>query len=146
MGEIDPFVRSMLAEDRTSEALGLVVSAAHAGTATVEFMVRDEFANGHGIGHGGTTFSLADTAFACAANSLLPGSVTADASIVFFSPTRVGDTVVAHAAVRHATNRQSFVDVTVRVHDRVVAEFRARGVVVPNDITPPTTHQEGKES
>src|SRR4051794_32548097 len=121
MTAIDPVVRTMLDEDRSSEGMGFTVTAAHGGEATVEWTVREEFANGHGIGHGGLTFALADTAFACAANSVLPGAVTADAAISFLAPTRMGDVVVAQASVRHRSNRQVRVDVTVRVQDRVVA-------------------------
>lgn len=134
MTAIDQFVRTMLTEDRSAAAMGFTVISARDGEATVVFTVLEDYANGHGIGHGGTTFSLADTAFACAANSVLPGSVTADASISYLAPTRVGDTVVAHAVVRHRSKRQSLVDVTVRVDDRVVAEFRGRAVVLePKD-------------
>ena len=130
-GEIDPFVQSMLDDDRTAATFGFTVTSAHGGEATAEFTVREEFANGHGICHGGVTFTLADTAFACAANSVLPGSVTADADITYLAPARVGDALVAHALVRHRSKRQSLVDVSIRVGDRVVAEYRGRAVVIP---------------
>ncbi len=39
------------------------------GRATIRMTVRDDMVNGHGIGHGGFTFSLADSAFAFACNT-----------------------------------------------------------------------------
>jgi acyl-CoA thioesterase len=83
-------------------------------------------ANGHGMAHGGLVYTLADTAFACAANSQAPGSVTAAASIIYITPARVGEELVAEAKVHYAGDRQSVIDVTVRCDGRVVAEFRGR--------------------
>jgi acyl-CoA thioesterase len=119
-------VRQMLDADRSSAALGIEVLSAAAGAAVATMTVDADLANGHGIAHGGLVFALADTAFACAANSQAPGSATAAASIVYFSPAHVGDELTAEAQVRHAGERQSLVDVTVRCGDRVVAEYRGR--------------------
>ena len=59
--------------------------------------IRADMVNGHDIGHGGLTFALADSAFACACNSHGPVTVAAGASIRFRScqarrtPRRPGD-------------------------------------------------------
>ena len=56
--------------------------------------VREDMVNGHGIGHGGLTFALADSAFAFACNSY--GHHRGGRSeIRFRAPTRRGDDLVA---------------------------------------------------
>jgi len=126
MASIAEPVQQMLAADRSSALLGIHVLSAQAGRAVAAMTVPREGTNGHGIAHGGLVFALADTAFACAANSQAPGSATAAASIVYVGPAQVGDELTAEAQVRHAGERQSLVDVTVRCGERVVAEFRGR--------------------
>jgi acyl-CoA thioesterase len=117
-------VAAMLAADTSLAGLGIEVLHAADGVAVARMLVGADSANGHGIVHGGLVYALADTAFACAANSRVPGSVTASASIVYLSPSRVGEELSAEARVRHAGRRQSIVDVTVHSGDRVVAEYR----------------------
>jgi acyl-CoA thioesterase len=128
-------VRQMLAADSSSEGLGITVLSAADGTAVAGMTVSPDGANGHGIAHGGLVFTLADTAFACAVNSQTPGSVTAAASIVYLSAAHVGEELIAEAEVRHAGERQSLVDVTVRCGNRVVAEYRGRSAQLRS--TPP---------
>jgi acyl-CoA thioesterase len=119
-------VRQMLAADRSLAGLGIQVLSAVSGTAAATMTVTPDGANGHGIAHGGLVYALADTAFACAANSQAAGSATAAASIVYFSPAQVGEQLIAEAQVRHVGERQSLIDVTVRCGERVVAEYRGR--------------------
>ena len=52
--------------------------------------LRDDMVNGHAIGHGGLTFTLADSAFAFACNSYNRVTVAAGAEIRFRRPTRLG--------------------------------------------------------
>lgn len=127
---INDFVRDMLNEDQSVEVLGIEVVSAAGGSAVTTMTVGATAANGHGICHGGIVYFLADTAFALAANSLMPGTATADASIVYFSPARIGEVLFAEAQVRHTTRRQSLVDVSVRCGGRLVAEYRGRGALL----------------
>ena len=53
--------------------------------------VRGDMVNGHAIGHGGLTFTLADSAFAFACNSYNRSTVAAEATVRFLAPTRLGD-------------------------------------------------------
>ncbi len=131
MTVIDEFVQGMLADDKSTEAVGIEILSATNGAAAARLVVTATAANGHGICHGGIVYFLADTTFAVAANSLMPGTATTDASIVYFSPARVGEVLVAEAQVRHTTRRQSLVDVTVRCRERLVAEYRGRGALLP---------------
>jgi hypothetical protein len=51
------------------------------GTATVSMTLTESMVNGHAIGHGGYTFTLADSAFAFACNSYNRSTVATGAEI-----------------------------------------------------------------
>ncbi len=114
---------SMWADDRASQALGMTLEAVGPGSATVSMVLRDDMVNGHAIGHGGLTFTLADSAFAFACNSYNRVTVAADAEIRFRRPTRLGDRLVASATERERHDRDGLYDVLVTVGDEVVAVF-----------------------
>jgi acyl-CoA thioesterase len=117
---------ALWAGDRASQALGMRLGAVGPGTAVVHMEVRADMVNGHGIGHGGLTFALADSAFAFACNSYGLRTVAAGAEIVFLAPTRLGDRLVARAAERSRSGRDGVYDVTVTTGDRIVARFVGR--------------------
>ncbi len=116
----------MWAEDRASRALGMELVEVGPGRATVRMVVRDDMVNGHGIGHGGLTFTLADSAFAFACNSRNRRTVAAGAEIRFRRPTRLGDVLTASAVERSSAGRDGVFDVVVTDADAVVAEFTGR--------------------
>lgn len=116
----------MWAGDRASQGLGMSLDAVGPGTATLSMTVREDMVNGHAIGHGGYTFTLADSAFAFACNSYNRSSVAAGAEVRFLAPTRLGDVLEATAVERSREGRDGVYDVTVRCGDRVVAEFTGR--------------------
>ncbi len=113
----------MWADDRASQALGMTLDAVGPGTATLSMTLRDDMVNGHAIGHGGLTFTLADSAFAFACNSYNRVTVAAGAEIRFRRPTRLGDRLVATATERERDGRDGVYDVRVTVGDEVVAVF-----------------------
>lgn len=116
----------MWAGDRASQGLGMRIAAVGPGRATLEMTVRDDMVNGHAIGHGGFTFTLADSAFAFACNSYNRRTVAHECEIRFVAPTRLGDVLVAEAVERERRGRDGVYDITVRCHDTVVAEFVGR--------------------
>ena len=116
----------MWAGDAASQALGMQIVEVGPGHAVLAMKVRDDMVNGHGIGHGGLTFCVADSAFAFACNSYNRRTVAAGADIRFRVPTRLGDELVATAVERSREGRDGVYDVTVRVGDAVVAEFVGR--------------------
>jgi acyl-CoA thioesterase len=120
----------MMAADEASRALGIELERAGDGCATARMTVRPDFVNGHAIAHGGLIFALADTAFAAACNSWGPPTVAAGAEIVFVSPARLGDVLVAEAALRSQSGRHGVYDVTVRRNTEVIAEFRGRSTTL----------------
>jgi acyl-CoA thioesterase len=117
---------AMWAGDRASRGLGMEIVEVSPGRATMRMTVREDMVNGHAIGHGGFTFTLADSAFAFACNSYNRSTVAAACEIRFLAPTRLGDVLVADAVERHREGRDGVYDITVRVDERVVAEFVGR--------------------
>ena len=117
---------AMWAGDRASSGLGMSLNAVGPGTATLSMTIREDMVNGHAIGHGGYTFTLADSAFAFACNSYNRSTVAAAAEIRFRRPTRLGDRLVATATERSREGRDGVYDVLVTVGDEVVAVFVGR--------------------
>ena len=108
--------------DRAVAALGYEILEVTAGFARIGMVVRHDMLNGHDIAHGGMVFALADTALAYAANSHNVVSVTQQASIVFLSPAKEGETLIAEASERALAGRSGVYDVSVRSADgRAVA-------------------------
>jgi len=124
---LDAAILEMLARDASLEPLGIEVVLATEGRAVAEMTVTAQMANGHGICHGGIVFALADTAFACAANSVASDVATADAGITYLAPSRVGMRLRAEAKVTLRQGRHVIVDVEVRGDDHTVAVYRANG-------------------
>ncbi len=124
---ISRYVHSMLEADRSALRLGVVASEASGGHAKVRQRVTPDMANGHGVAQGGFIFALADQAFACAANSVLEGTATVDASISYLSPALVGDELEADAHVIYWDERRVVADITVREGERIVALVRGTG-------------------
>jgi acyl-CoA thioesterase len=116
----------MWADDEASRALGMELAEVGPGRAVLRMKVRADMANGHGIAHGGFTFTLADSAFAFACNSHNRRTVAQGCDIAFLAPVRAGDVLEAEAVERWRQGRNGIYDVTVRCGDRVVAEFRGR--------------------
>jgi len=114
---------AMWAGDRASQGLGMELVEIGPGRATVRMPVREDMVNGHGTGHGGLTFTLADSAFAFACNSYDLRTVAASCEVRFLAPTRLGDELVARAVERSREGRDGVYDVSVHVGDRLVAEF-----------------------
>jgi acyl-CoA thioesterase len=117
---------AMWAEDRASRSLGMSLDAVGPGTATLSMTLTDDMVNGHAIGHGGFTFTLADSAFAFACNSYNRSTVAAGAEIRFRRPTHLGDRLVATATERERVGRDGVYDVRVTVGDEIVAVFTGR--------------------
>jgi acyl-CoA thioesterase len=116
----------MWADDEASRALGMELAEAGPGRAVVRMKIRSDMANGHGIAHGGFTFTLADSAFAFACNSHNRRTVAQGCDIAFLAPVHAGEVLEAEAVERWREGRNGIYDVTVRCGDRVVAEFRGR--------------------
>lgn len=110
-------------DDPASRALGMDLVEVTPGRAVLTMTVRDDMVNGHGIGHGGLTFTLADSAFAFACNSYNRRTVAHSCGITYLAPTRLGDVLVAEAVERSREGRDGVYDVTVSRDGVTVASF-----------------------
>jgi acyl-CoA thioesterase len=127
----DPQARAMRraatlwAEDAHARALGMVIVEVAPGRAVLQLTVAPTMADGHGTAHGGLVFTLADSAFAFAANSRAEDHVAEHASVTFLRPVAVGERLRAEAVERRRRKRGGLFDVTVTDEaGDVVAEFR----------------------
>lgn len=121
----DTRARDLYERDETCRLLGIELIETGPGHATVRMNVAATMVNGHGIGHGGFVFLLADAAFAFACNTYGPVTVAQAAQITFLRPVAVGDDLHAEAVERGRYGRSGIYDVTVRTGEgSVVAEFR----------------------
>ena len=127
---------AMWAEDRASQALGMRLVDVGPGAATLEMTVRADMVNGHGNAHGGFVFLLADSAFAFACNGYDVRTVAYGCTITYLAPARLGDELTAVASERSRSGRTGIYDVTVRVAERVVAEFRGTSRTVGGSVRP----------
>ncbi len=120
----------ILADDRMSEWLGIVVEQLAPGSARISLHLREEMVNGFGMAHGGVVFAFADTCFALACNDPAadPATITvaSGADINFLAPARQGQTLTAVGAVVAQTGRSGIYDVRVTSGETLVAEFRGR--------------------
>ena len=116
----------MWREDNASRTLGMELLEVRPGRATIRMKVTETMVNGHGIGHGGFTFSLADSAFAFACNTYNRRTVARACEISYLAPTRLGDTLTAEAVERSREGRDGTYDVTVRNDAVTVAKFVGR--------------------
>ena len=76
--------------DQFAKACGIEVLQAEGGTAKVQMELKSEHLNGAQMAHGGLIFTLADVAFAAAANSREGLAVAINANISFLKAAKEG--------------------------------------------------------
>ncbi len=123
---------TMWADDSAAREHGMRLEWVRPGEASLSMVVTRAMTNGHGIGHGGFIFLLADTAFAYACNSHNQRCVAQHCSITYLKPAREGARLVATAREVHRADRSGIYDIAV--HDEegtAIAEFRGLSRTVP---------------
>jgi acyl-CoA thioesterase len=111
--------------DLLARQLGVRLLEIRPGYARAVMTVRPDMVNAAGVGHGGATFTLADTAFAYACNSHNATSLAVNCAVTFLGPVEVGDVLTAEAREVSRQGRSGVCDVTVTAQDgRAVALFR----------------------
>ncbi len=116
---------AMWSSDRASAWFGMQIDDVDVGSANLSLIVDKHHTNGHGICHGGVTFSLADSAFAFACNSRNQSTVAQHNTISFTAPAKLGDKITARAKEITLNGRNGIYDVEVTNQDGlVIAEFR----------------------
>jgi acyl-CoA thioesterase len=120
---------TMLANDKSSAAMGIAVEVLEPGKVIASMTVREDMLNGFDVIHGGLTFTLADTAFAFACNSYNQLAFAASAHIEFLRPAVVHDELTACTTEDHRGRRSGYYTVEVRNQRKeLVALFRGRSV------------------
>jgi len=117
----------MMANDTFSQWLGIEVLEVKDGFAKIKMTVRAEMLNGHGVAHGGISFSLADSAFAFASNSHGQKALSIETSINHIKPIFEGDELVATAQKESTSKSLGQYLVRVTRGDELVGLFK--GVV-----------------
>lgn len=119
--------RQMMKGDAFSQWLGIEVVEVSEGYAQMKMTVRDEMLNGHGVMHGGISFSLADSAFAFASNSHGQKAVSIETSINHTKAVFSGDELIATAEKESLSRSVGFYLVRVKRGEELVGLFK--GVV-----------------
>jgi len=122
----------MWSEDNTAQEHGIQVDSVGPGEASLSMIVTKAMTNGHGIGHGGFIFLLADTAFAYACNSYNQRCVAQHCSIAYLKPAREGSRLTATAREVRRIERSGIYDISVSDETGApIAEFRGHSRTVP---------------
>jgi acyl-CoA thioesterase len=111
---MEDVLRRLLARDRFAAAAGIELLEVREGHARARMAVREQHLNGVDIVQGGAVFTLADLAFAAAANSHGTVAVAVQVSISFLRPTRAG---VLTAEATEVSRSARISTCTVRVTD-----------------------------
>jgi len=104
---------AMLAKDSFSRWLGIELEDVAVGSARISMTVRADMLNGFSVGHGGITFSLADSAFAFACNAHGRMTVSIESSMSYPKSVQLGDKLTAVARELSAGGTIANYDVTV---------------------------------
>lgn len=98
-----------------------------AGYAKLTMTVRDNMRNFFGAAHGGAVFSLADSTFALACNTMGMVTVASGCSIEFVRPSNVGDNLTAVCRLRgEAGNSGIYLTEIFNGDNELVASFTGR--------------------
>ena len=122
----------MWAEDNTARGHGIRIESVGPGVASLSMVLTAAMTNGHGIGHGGFIFLLADTAFAYACNSHNQRCVAQHCSVTYLKPAAEGSRLTAIAREVRRIDRSGIYDISVTDEAGTpIAEFRGHSRTVP---------------
>ena len=128
--------QAMYARDRWSLALGMELLEVGPGHARMRMAIREDMANVHNMGHGGLTFTLADSTFAYCCNSHNKNAVAVTCLIEYMRPTYVGDVLTATGREQAREGRNGVYDIRVENQDgELVALFRGKSTQIKGEVT-----------
>ena len=126
----------MLENDRVAVWLKVELLEVEEGHSKIAMVVRDDMLNAAGVCQGGAIFSLADFAFALAANSYGKVALGTSANITFVNPAFKGERLIAEAFERGRTKRRGVYEVEVKKEEGpLVALFTAEAFIKDREIT-----------
>ncbi|QJA05364.1 hydroxyphenylacetyl-CoA thioesterase PaaI [Thermosulfurimonas marina] len=126
----------MRQHDQVAVWLGVEILEVRPGYARLAMTVREDMLNAAGVCQGGVTFSLADFAFAVAANSHGRVALAVSAQIYYPSAARLGDRLVAEAREINLTEKAGIYEVEVRREEGPLVAFFTGQVVRRPDSFP----------
>ena len=127
-------IRNMLEKDRLAKYCGMVLKEVGLGYATVTLDLKEHHLNGADLVQGGVVYTLADFAFAAAANFSRRVTVTINVQANYIKPAN-GDYIVAKAKVIHETKSLSHVRTEVfNDKEELVATFVLTGFRTKQEI------------
>jgi len=116
---------TMLQTDTFSQWMGITILEARYGYCKIQMTVRGDMLNGFGVGHGGITFSVADSALAFACNSDGRTTLALEANISFTKTVKQGETLTAEAKQINKTKRTGLYMIEVKnQREELVALFK----------------------
>ena len=119
--------KSLQSRDACAALLGIEIDHVEPGAATVSMTVAATMSNGHGTCQGGILATLADTAFAHAANSYNRVTVGQGISIDFLQPAMLGEKLIARASEHHRGRTTGLYEVRIHNADnKLLAVFSGR--------------------
>lgn len=120
----------IIKNDRFAKLVGLELVKVEQGYAEVRMVIEEKHLNGVGIVQGGALFTLADYAFAAAANAGGKVTIGINANITYSKPAK-GKTLLAKAT--ETSSSRSLCNYTVDIFDEdhavLVAKFNATGFI-----------------
>jgi acyl-CoA thioesterase len=135
--------RRLMSGDRWAAAAGARLEEVREGYARATMRLRDEHLNGVAVAQGGAVFTLADFAFAAAANSHGTVAVALDTSITFARAATRG-VLTAEAREESLSRRTSVCNVRVTdAEGKVVALFRGTAFRKDDPIAPLVAGRQG---
>lgn len=119
---------------------GMEIEEAREGYVRLAVTVNENMLNGHRTAHGGTLFTIADTAFAYACNSHGQHAVAHAANISFLSPAHPGDRLIAEAEEIMRSGRSGAYSVVIKTaQGRPIASFHGLSRSLGTDFFDPET-------
>jgi acyl-CoA thioesterase len=120
----------IIKNDQFAKLVGLELVKVELGYAEVRMVITEKHLNGVGIVQGGALFTLADFAFAAAANADGKVTIGINANITYSKPAK-GKTLLAKAM--ETSSSRSLCNYTVDIFDEdnavLVAKFNATGFI-----------------
>jgi acyl-CoA thioesterase len=116
-------IKDMIRKDPYARFLGIEFQKIEKGYSLCKLRVTEDMMNFAGLVHGGLVFSLADAAFSAASNYDYHPSYALDVSGSFLQSGKIGDTIIAEAALIHTTKRTGVYRLEVHNNGELMATF-----------------------
>jgi acyl-CoA thioesterase len=118
------YAKQFLNDDKFALHAGIELLEVKSGTAKVKMEVKPFHINGVGLVHGGALFTLADFAFAAAANSHEEVAVAINASISYLKGVKAG---TLYAEAEEISNSRKISVYSIKIineHNQLIATFQ----------------------